>query len=77
MKQHSETAWKIASLYSGVLASETRDLAAHIDKAIAGAREEAISECAEIAKKYDDCGGVFIAEKIDAINQQARQQEGK
>lgn len=39
MKQHSEAAWKIASLYSHVLASETRDLAAQIDAALAGQRQ--------------------------------------
>lgn len=39
MKEHSETAWKIASLYSNVLASETRDLAAQIDAAIADQRQ--------------------------------------
>jgi hypothetical protein len=34
MRKHSETAWNIASLYSHYLASETRDLAAHIDVAL-------------------------------------------
>jgi hypothetical protein len=34
MQEHSEAAWKIASIYSGILASETRDLAAHIDAAM-------------------------------------------
>lgn len=45
MHEHSEAAWKIASLYSKVLASETRDLAAHIDAAIAAERER----CAKVA----------------------------
>ncbi len=34
MRIHSETAWNIAALYSHYLASETRDLAAHIDVAL-------------------------------------------
>jgi Restriction alleviation protein Lar len=34
MRQHSETAWNIASRYSAVLASETRDLATAIDEAL-------------------------------------------
>lgn len=45
MTEYSETAWKIASLYSAILASETRDLAAHIDVAIAAERER----CAKVA----------------------------
>ncbi len=36
LRQHSELAWNIASTFSHVLASETRDLAAHIDVAFAG-----------------------------------------
>lgn len=35
MHVYSDTAWDIASLYSHCLASETRDLAAQIDKALA------------------------------------------
>ncbi len=38
LKIHSDAAWKIASLYSNVLASETRDLAAHIDVALEAER---------------------------------------
>lgn len=34
MREHSETAWAIASQYSSVLASETRDLAAQIDRVL-------------------------------------------
>lgn len=34
MKQHSETAWNIASKFSHALASETRDLAGLIDEAL-------------------------------------------
>lgn len=45
MKEHSKEAWEIASRYSAVLASETRDLAAHIDKALQAERER----CAEVA----------------------------
>jgi hypothetical protein len=41
MRQHSEAAWKIASLYSHVLASETRDLAAQIDMALEAERMKA------------------------------------
>jgi hypothetical protein len=36
---YSDTAWSIASRYSHVLASETRDLAAHIDFALNAQRE--------------------------------------
>lgn len=36
MKQHSPIAWGIASKFSHVLASETRDLATHIDEALLG-----------------------------------------
>ena len=35
MKEHSKTAWDIAIKYGAMLGSETRDLAAHIDVAIA------------------------------------------
>lgn len=38
VRQHSEAAWKIASRYSHVLASETRDLAAQIDDGFASLR---------------------------------------
>lgn len=48
MVKHSETAWKIASLYSNVLASETRDLAAHIDAALAAERER----CAKLTEGF-------------------------
>lgn len=56
MKEHSETAWKIASIYSSVLASETRDLAALIDAAITAERER----CAKIAISF----GNFPGEKL-------------
>ncbi len=46
MRIYSETAWTIASAYSHVLASKTRDLAAWIDKALADEREQ----CARIAE---------------------------
>lgn len=49
MRQYSELAWSIASLYSHALASETRDLAAHIDAAIQAERER----CAKVA--YEIC----------------------
>ncbi len=45
MQEYSETAWGIASKYSHVLASETRDLATWIDKVIADERER----CAKLA----------------------------
>ena len=53
MREHSEAAWNIAGLYSSVLASETRDLAAHIDAAIAAERER----CAKIAVSFGDFAG--------------------
>lgn len=40
MTVYSDAAWKIASLYSHILASETRDLAANIDRALAEAVKE-------------------------------------
>jgi len=46
MRTYSDKAWEIASKYSHALASETRDLAAWIDKAIEDERES----CANIAK---------------------------
>jgi hypothetical protein len=39
MKEHSKEAWEVAYRYNAVLASETRDLAAHIDAALAAERE--------------------------------------
>jgi hypothetical protein len=36
VREHSEIAWNIAKIYSGILASETRDLASHIDEALKG-----------------------------------------
>jgi hypothetical protein len=47
MHKYSPTAWRIASLYSGVLASETRDLAAHIDAALARERERCATAALE------------------------------
>lgn len=44
MRTYSDKAWEIASLYSHYLASETRDLAAHIDLALDRAREELTSD---------------------------------
>jgi hypothetical protein len=41
MRKFSDTAWEIASRYSEVLASETRDLAAAIDAAIEGKKSVA------------------------------------
>lgn len=40
MRLHSEEAWKLAHLYSDVLASETRDLAAAVDMLLDKEREE-------------------------------------
>lgn len=53
MKQHSEIAWGIASKFSRVLASETRDLAGLIDAALAAERER----CAHIALAIDSKRG--------------------
>lgn len=39
LRIHSEAAWDVASKFSHALASETRDLAAHIDIALAAERE--------------------------------------
>lgn len=40
LREHSEAAWRIASRYSHVLASETRDLAAAIDAELASLRAQ-------------------------------------
>ena len=40
MKKYSAEAWGIASKYSDVLASETRDLAAQIDAALADVKRK-------------------------------------
>lgn len=48
MKEYSKTAWGIASQYSGVLASETRDLAAQIDAALLAERKR----CAGVARRW-------------------------
>jgi hypothetical protein len=53
MREYSPTAWNIASRYSSVLASETRDLAAHIDAALARERER----YAKIAISFGDFPG--------------------
>jgi hypothetical protein len=60
MRQHSPTAWRIASLYSHVLASETRDLAAHIDSAIARERER----CAQVAVSFGDFPGSRLIKEM-------------
>lgn len=49
IRTHSKTAWDIASRYSSVLASETRDLAAAIDVAIGTETEGLVSECFALA----------------------------
>lgn len=70
MKEHSEMAWKIASGYSRVLASETRDLAAQIDAAIGNERERcrniALNERCERGTPWD-LACTTIAEKITAV----------
>ena len=52
MNEYSETAWNIASRYSSVLASETRNLTAQIDAAINAERQR----CADIisAARFDE-----------------------
>jgi hypothetical protein len=55
IRVHSDTAWNLASKFSGVLASETRDLAALIDALLVAERER----CAKIADAYvRACGSV-------------------
>jgi len=68
--QDSETAWKIASLYSGVLASETRDLAAHIDVAIAAERNRCMAICETWIGTFQDRDIQYTSARdyaIDAI----------
>lgn len=50
MKQHSDTAWNIASKFSHVLASETRDLAALIDEALTAERERCAAAVGQSAQ---------------------------
>jgi hypothetical protein len=49
---YSNRAWEVARLYTNFLASETRDLAAHIDKAI----NDALEEAAGIADQHGQHG---------------------
>ena len=57
---HSEEAWNIAIKYSHVLASETRDLAAHIDVELnplrerIGQLEELLDEVSELIVMPDE-----------------------
>lgn len=55
MRVHSVAAWETASIFSGSLASSTRDLAAYIDierkKVWKQARLQALQECRDIAEK--------------------------
>lgn len=70
MHEHSETAWKIASQYSHVLASETRDLAAWIDKVIADEREACAKFVEEFAKHPDTADvAPVIAQALRERNQ--------
>lgn len=48
MRIYSGRAWDVARLYSNFLGSETRDLAAHIDKTV----NDALEEAAGIADKF-------------------------
>ena len=57
LRIHSKEAWNVASKFSHVLASSTRDLAAHIDLALAAERER----CAKIAEHI----GVLEADPAD------------
>ena len=54
LTKYSEAAWDIASLYSHALASETRDLAAHIDK-IVTERDELAKQLSQTTHDYADC----------------------
>lgn len=62
MKIHSETAWKIASEFSHVLASDTRTLAGMIDEALAAEREACAKVAEASASDHDeDTPGGFCA----------------
>jgi hypothetical protein len=54
MRVHSKEAWDIASIFSHALASETRDLAAHIDKAFEAKDAEITRLRAEVARARDE-----------------------
>jgi hypothetical protein len=60
MNIYSKRAWSIASLYSHFLASETRDLAAQIDKAI----NEVLEEAAGIARAHGHLGTASEISKL-------------
>ena len=60
MNIYSKRAWSIASLYSHLLASETRDLAAHIDKAV----NDVLEEAANIARANGHYGTTSEISKL-------------
>jgi hypothetical protein len=62
MRIHSEAAWGVASKFSHILASETRDLTAHIDIVLAAERER----CAKIAEDWLSTFGQYKPEHIGA-----------
>jgi hypothetical protein len=78
MKNHSDKAWEIASNFSGILASDTRTLAAMIDDAIAEERKR----CAAIIKMrmplYTDIGQInALKECLSSIDAALEGKEGE
>jgi hypothetical protein len=74
MNRYSPTAWNIASLYRSALASETRDLAAHIDAALKRARKQAAElplsdkTVSELITLAEDCYEEITRRAMVAIN---------
>lgn len=54
MRQHSKEAWDVASKFADALASETRDLAACIDVALAAERERCVKIVRDRAAKWNE-----------------------
>ncbi len=60
MRIYSDQAWKIAELYSHLLVSETRDLAAYIDMAI----DKKIEQAAKVAEAQRQPAIAFEIRKL-------------
>ena len=58
--QKNSAAWKIASRYSGVLASETRDLAFLIDEAIRKEKIRTMKKASKIIKDNTKNGSLEV-----------------
>lgn len=66
MRIHSERAWSTAMIFSGALASGTRDLAAHIDVALG----EVVEEAAKIAEAHGHPETAFAIRALQVVKQE-------